>query len=230
MHAIILAGGRGTRLRSVVSDLPKPMAPVNGSPFLEHLMQKLINEGVQSFTLAVGYMSDSIVQYFGSQFQGKPVRYSVEATPMGTGGAVLQAVTGIKAGRALVVNGDTYLFSSSLGLRNLINSDAVCNLLAISCPDVARYGCLKLNNDGRLLEISEKGEKGEGLINTGIYAFDVNYLRSLSNIPCSLELDILPKLIGAKLVSVSTVIGSFIDIGVPTDYRRAQQMFSATEI
>src|SRR5262245_17720256 len=106
--AIILAGGLGTRLREAVPDLPKPMAPVAGRPFLEHQLDLWIAQGVRRFVLAVGYRHEAIVQHFGASYRGATLEYSVETQPLGTGGALRQAAAMVGDERALLLNGDTW--------------------------------------------------------------------------------------------------------------------------
>jgi CTP:molybdopterin cytidylyltransferase MocA len=107
--AIVLAGGLGTRLRSAVPDLPKPMAPIAGRPFLAHQLDQWIAHGIRDFVLAVGYRHEAISDYFGAHYRGAAIRYSVEATPLGTGGALLQAASLVATdARFLLLNGDTY--------------------------------------------------------------------------------------------------------------------------
>ena len=109
MEAIVLAGGFGTRLKSVVFDLPKPMAPVAGKPFLERLLKSLAQKGFTRIVLALGYMAEKVIEHFGSRFEGMELVYEIESTPLGTGGAVRLALTQCLTDHVFVFNGDTYL-------------------------------------------------------------------------------------------------------------------------
>ena len=231
MEAIVLAGGLGTRLRATVPDLPKPMAPVKGRPFLEWLLDYWLQQGVTRFVLSVGHKHEAITRHFGSAHRGVPVSYAVENQPRGTGGGLLLAADSLAAaGPFLVLNGDTYFEVSLETLRRfdaLRGADATLALFRSS--QQGRYTGLKLGKAGELLSLGA-GEKG-GLANGGVYLMGRGMLEGgpwPSSSPLSLEDDILPFALRAgRRVFGLEYAGSFIDIGVPEDYARAADVLGA---
>jgi len=227
MEAIVLAGGLGTRLRSIVSGLPKPMAPVHGRPFLALVLDQLVDAGFQTAILAVGYRHDAIRAYFGDSFRGLALRYSVESEPLGTGGAMRLACLHAHAPDVFVLNGDTYLeldFSAMLDAHvgaMASFSMAICHVL-----DVERYGALELD-DGIVRGFCEKGRSGPGWINGGTYILGPELRARLRPKGAfSFEHDLLVPEIGLIRPLAFRASGLFIDIGVPEDYLRVQQLFS----
>ena len=222
MEAIVLAGGFGTRLRQLVPDLPKPMAPISGRPFLEILLSLLAKKGFHRVILSLGYMPDKVMGHFGNQFAGIELVYEVETTPLGTGGAVRQALTKCCADHVYVMNGDTYLDVEVAELEAHWQTNRAPTIVARSVPNTARYGRLAVAN-GRVLAFREKGTEGPGLINAGCYVFPTTIL---DNHPCgqvfSLETDFLAKAVTQGRFDLFITRGRFIDIGVPEDFHRAQ--------
>ena len=146
MKVIILAGGFGTRLQSVVNDVPKPMADINGTPFLELLMTNMLSFGASEFVLCVSYMRDKIIDYFGEDFRGVPVRYSIEEEPLGTGGAIKQAFDLFGLDDAVVINGDSYIKMDYTDFYR----QAKGNMLAVALKRVenaSRYGLVETNGN-----------------------------------------------------------------------------------
>lgn len=222
MEAIVLAGGFGTRLRQVVPDLPKPMAPISGRPFLEIFLLSLSNKGFTRVVLSLGYMADKIVSHFGNSFSGMDLIYEIEEAPLGTGGAVRQALTRCSADHAFVFNGDTYLDLEVADVERYWHKHHVPIIVAREVSDATRYGCLDICN-GRVKSFTEKGEAGPGLVNAGCYVLPVNLLNEFSLGQCfSLETDYLIKAVKSRHIDVYVTKGHFIDIGVPEDYARAQ--------
>ncbi len=225
MEAIILAGGLGTRLRAAVPDLPKPMAPVNGRPFLEHLLEYWAGQGVTRFILSVGYKHESISGHFGAGFQGADVDYAVENQPLGTGGGLLLAAGSLAApGPFLVLNGDTY-FEVALGkLREFhTGHQADITFSLFRSQQQGRYTGLRIGASGEVLSFTE-GEKG-GPANGGVYLMERGVLEGELWEPhsrVSLEEDILPSALrtGKRMFGLECP-GRFLDIGVPEDYARA---------
>jgi D-glycero-alpha-D-manno-heptose 1-phosphate guanylyltransferase len=226
-EAIVLAGGLGTRLRSVVNDVPKPMAPVHGRPFLAFVLDQLVDAGFRAAILAVGYRHDAIRGFFGDEYRGLVLRYSVESEPLGTGGAIRLACRLTSARDVFVLNGDTYLeldFGAMLGAHERAAarfSIAVCHV-----PDVARYGALELD-DGVVRAFREKGCAGAGWINGGTYVLSSELRARLRPAGAfSFEHDLLvPEVAHIRPLAFRTS-GRFLDIGIPEDYRRAEQMFA----
>jgi len=225
MDVIVLAGGLGTRLRSVVAALPKAMAPVAGRPFLEHLLDLLAHAGFASAVLAVGYRSDAIREYFGDRYHGLPLAYSIEGQPLGTGGAIRLAMNHASSPEVFVVNGDTFVdvdYSAMLAAHQ--RASATMTIAVHEVPDAARYGALDIAGD-RVRGFFEKGRAGPGWINAGVYLLARTQLDDAA-LPTafSFESDYLVPNVEALNPLAFRTEGLFIDIGVPEDYARAQSM------
>lgn len=222
MEAIVLAGGFGTRLKQVVPDLPKPMAPVAGRPFLEILLTSLARKGFSRVVLSLGYMAEKVVSHFGDRFAGMELVYEIEKTPLGTGGAVRQALARCKADHVFVFNGDTFLDIEAADVEAHWQTCHAPIIVAREVPDTARYGCLDTAH-GRVLGLAEKGVAGPGLINAGCYVLPSDILDGFAlGEAFSLEADFLAKTAGKQRFDLFVTNGHFIDIGVPEDYARAQ--------
>jgi len=230
--AVILAGGLGTRLRSVVNDRPKPMAEVAGKPFLEHLMRYWHGQGIERFVLSVGYRAEQIEGYFGPTFESCKVEYVHEQVPLGTGGALLlcQESKGLKE-PFLLLNGDTYFPVSLQGLQEMAewsHADWVLSLFPTN--DSRRYMPIKVEGSGRISFESSVDPNRQGQAawaNGGVYWVNPNALAMLSgNISnVSLESGIFPKCFGLGQAFFGLRCDAlFIDIGVPEDYTRSQIM------
>lgn len=221
-EGIILAGGFGTRLRQVVPDLPKPMAPIAGRPFLEILLRKLAAKGFQRIVLSVGFMADKIYTYFGDHFASIELLYTTEKIPLGTGGAVRLAMDKCGQDHVFIFNGDTY---TDLEIDALEGQWEMYRRPIIVCKNVAditRYGCVVVEKN-RVVGFSEKGLAGPGLINAGCYVLNRGQLDALPiYMPFSLEADYLPRAVQENTFDVFVTAADFIDIGVPEDYARAQ--------
>jgi len=228
--AIILAGGMGTRLRSVVADVPKPMAPVQGKPFLEHLLSYYRSQGITRFILSVGHLAHIIQNHFGHQWHDCAVEYSVETAPLGTGGGILQASTFLTPNdqTCLAINGDTFFAIDLTKLTTFHQAkDAGITLSAFTSSDVARYMGMAIDAHDRITELNIKLQSGECLVNGGAYLIKQSLLKSLTKKPIepqSWENDTLPKLLAQEVPLYAHAINAdFIDIGIPADYERAQQ-------
>lgn len=225
--AIVLAGGLGTRLRDAVPDLPKTMAPINGRPFLEYLLEYWRIQGVNRFILSVGYLHEVIISHFGDSYRNASIDYVVEHTPLGTGGAVLLAAQKIAVDdHFLLLNGDTYF---AVTLQHLTvcaqTHHADCCFSLFRSNQEGRYMTLGLAEDGLIKTLqSGKGSIGS-LANGGVYFLRRSVLledRFPLGTKVSLEEDIFPKAlsVGRRLLGIE-FSGIFIDIGVPADYARA---------
>jgi D-glycero-alpha-D-manno-heptose 1-phosphate guanylyltransferase len=222
MEAIILAGGLGTRLRHIVRELPKPMAPVAGRPFLEILLASLAQKGFTRVVLSLGYMADKVVKNFGKKFSGMDLIYEIETSPLGTGGAIRQALLQCREDHVYVLNGDTYLDAEMAEIESFWQSRRTPIIVARTVPNTARYGRIH-SVDGRLLAIGEKNSAGPGLINAGLYVLPRDVLDSFSGAEnFSFENDFLAQKVTESRFDVFVTRGYFIDIGVPEDYFRAQ--------
>lgn len=228
MQAIVLAGGLGTRLRSVVPELPKPMAPVAGRPFLTYVLDALVDAGFEVAVLAVGYRAEAIRVHFGDAYRGLSLRYSLEASPLGTGGAIRLAWAQADADPVFVLNGDTWL---ELDYRAMLAAHVAAgvslSVAVCEVPDVARYGSLDVVQ-GRIRRFREKGESGPGRINAGTYLIAAEVIRRIPpGRPHSFEQELLMPLVAEIRPLAFMAQGRFIDIGVPEDYARAQTLFAA---
>jgi D-glycero-alpha-D-manno-heptose 1-phosphate guanylyltransferase len=226
MEAIILAGGFGTRLRSVVSDLPKPLAPVGGRPFLAILLDQLVAQGFKHVVLSVGYKHELIQQAFGNKYQNLTLSYAVEEVPLGTGGAICLAASLCKTTEVFVLNGDSYVDLDFAAMRGAHRAcRAQLSICAVTVPEAGRYGCVQIEAD-RIVGFSEKGTAGPGLINAGVYLFAPSLVVN-ANLPkaFSVERDFLMARLHQLSPLAFVVDGLFIDIGVPEDYARADAIF-----
>jgi D-glycero-alpha-D-manno-heptose 1-phosphate guanylyltransferase len=226
MEAIILAGGFGTRLRQVVVDVPKPMAPVCGRPFLEILLRSLVLKGFSRVVLSLGYMAEKITSHFGDKFSDLDLVYVVEDAPLGTGGATRLAAAACTQDHVFVFNGDTYLDLEADLLELQWQARRNPIVVGRQVPDTSRYGRLVVD-DYRITNFSEKGIAGPGLINAGCYVLPKDALTKFPlNQSFSIETDYLVPAIEQTCVEVFITGGLFIDIGVPEDYSLAQTLLA----
>src|SRR5947199_10664039 len=229
VFAFVLCGGHGTRLRPVLSDRPKSMALISGTPFLQLLLDRLRCQGVDDVILGTGYMTEKIESYFGSGNDlGMRIRYSREDEPLGTGGA-LKLAEPLISDPELVLNGDSYVewnLNPMLELFRAKDADLVLVLQAVA--DVTRYGTVALDHDGRVTEFIEKGIRaGPGLINAGVYLLRKEVVRGLpAGTAISLERDIFPRLLDRGVYGL-VCKGLFMDIGIPDDFNRAQALLAS---
>lgn len=223
-EAIILAGGLGTRLRSISGELPKPMVEVAGQPFIFHIFEKLIQEGINRVILAVSYRSAFFEKSIGNRYKSLEIIYSVEESPLGTGGGIVQALKLIKDEICIVVNGDTYCdFKLDLIISDYVRHGMPILIGAVEVDNVFRYGQLKISDSGLVQEFVEKGNQGRGFINAGIYVVPSNLPKPYTDV-FSFESDYLHNMIGH--LSSSKIDGYFIDIGIPSDFQIACEYFS----
>ena len=231
MEAILLCGGLGTRLRSVVSDRPKPMADIAGKPFLHYLVRMLSGKGVERFVFALGYMGEQIEAYFqdGREY-GISIVYSYEESPLGTGGAIRNALSKMQEEDVLILNADTYFDTDYRSLfQEQSGKCADMTIASREIEDVSRYGAILKDTDGRILRWNEKqsgsGETApkRGEINGGIYVMKKSLIEKIPAGKQSLENDCIPVWL-SRSVSIHALPsdGYFMDIGVPEDYRRFQ--------
>jgi D-glycero-alpha-D-manno-heptose 1-phosphate guanylyltransferase len=226
--AAILAGGLGTRLRSVVADRPKVMALVAGRPFITHLLDQLAEAGIKKTVLCTGYLAGMIRDELGDSFRGMELDYSVEASPLGTGGALRLAAGQLSGEQLLVLNGDSYcecrLAEFGAGHRA---SEAYAALALAQVPDVSRFGSVVTGAASLVESFREKGgDSGPGWINAGIYLLPMDLVREIPpEREVSLEREIFPDLLARGLYGHHCT-GQFIDIGIPMEYQRSQLLFS----
>lgn len=226
MKAVVLAGGLGTRLRERVPELPKPMAPVAGRPFLAYVLDLLMRDGFDDIVLAVGYRWEAIRAHFGASYGGAAIRYAVEAEPLGTGGAIAHAfaTAGIAGSEAaLVLNGDTFLDLDFAALRAwYAQAPVACAMVLRQVDDTARYGRVAVAG-GTVAGFAEKGRSGPGLINAGVYVLQADvFARFGLSGRFGLEADLLQRHCADLAPRAFVTDAYFIDIGVPQDFDRAQ--------
>ncbi len=227
MQAIILAGGKGMRLRVAVPAVPKPIAPVGGRPFMEHQMAHWAAQGVDRFIVSVGYQAAMISERIGNRFGDVPVEYAVEDRPRGTGGGLLLAMQRLGSDAPfLVLNGDTFFDLPLSALRQFHHSkhsDFTLGLFLSS--DSQRYLGVELNDEGRLISLAAHSALPEVWANGGVYMISPGVFGAITGNfkgEISLESEILPALLAlnSALYGIRH-IGRFIDIGLPTDYQRS---------
>ena len=222
LDAIILCGGRGTRLASVVSDVPKALAPVLGEPFLDHLMALLARSGaVRSVVLAVHHLADRIAEHYAEHPAPLPIKIVPEPIPLGTGGAIMNCLGAVTGPRFLCLNGDSLCGGDIAGLAAAhAGATPGVTLGLVEVPDTSRYGRAILDDAGNVVEFAEKtASLGPGLINAGIYVIDRAALGTWNGRDVlSMERDILPRLVQQRQVRGTALSGPFIDIGLPETY------------
>lgn len=225
-EAIILAGGFGTRLRGVVDDVPKPLAPVAGRPFLAWLLDALAARGLRRVVLATGHLGDQVEAALGQAWQGMTLAYSREPMPLGTGGAIAMAAREVSGNAFFVLNGDTWLeLDYSAFANEVAGAGARLGVALAEVPDVSRYGAARLEGN-RLTGFDEKGGLGAGSVNAGVYWLRREVLEDLAAAAVfSFERDVLLPAVSREAVIGYARTRGFIDIGVPDDFRRAQAIF-----
>ena len=225
---VILAGGLGTRLRSIVSNRPKVLAEVLGRPFLAYLFDQLDHAGAREVVLCTGYMAGSVREEIGNSYRSLRIEHSMEDVPLGTGGALRLALPLIKSDTVMVMNGDSYVNADlKTFLAWFLRKDIVAALLLAKTLDTSRYGRVVIASDDRIETFEEKGGiKGDGWINAGIYLFQKKVLETISpGKAFSLERELFPSLIGKKLYGYRCE-REFIDIGTPKSFLKAEKFFS----
>lgn len=217
--AIIIAGGFGTRLQNVVKDLPKPMAPINGKPFLEILINHLSKQGIKNFVLAIGYKADIIKTHFSKQTN---ISYSVETEPLGTGGCVKKALNLLSDKSVLVLNGDSFFdVDIQLLYKEHVKHNADMTLALKRIPNSGRYGTVKMDGDGKIIGFEEKSGVSTGLISAGVYILNKNIFDKEPE-KFSIEKDFMAVNFNKLKFYGYPSDGYFIDIGIPEDYAKAQ--------
>jgi D-glycero-alpha-D-manno-heptose 1-phosphate guanylyltransferase len=224
--AVILAGGFGTRIKHLLGDLPKPMAPVNGRPFLEWVVRYLAAQNIRRVVLSTGYLTETIEKHFQPQpVAGVTVSCVPETTPLGTAGGFLNAVhqSKINSSAWFLLNGDTLAFANLGDAIHSLQSESTAGVIfGREVPDTSRYGSLLTDADDRLASFAEK-RPGRGVISTGIYLFRDSLIQSFPDrAPLSLEQEVFPALTAAGVsLKVLRMNAPFLDIGTPDTLREA---------
>lgn len=217
---IILAGGLGTRLRDVVKDKPKCLAPVRGKSFLYWLILSLSQRGVNRFFLSLGYGADKVVEEISRWSSSFDISWVAEEKPLGTGGAIKFCMEYFLLNEVLVVNGDTYTDCSLEGFFTPLNllSGELIRMGTVVVADRTRFGGVEVDKNKRVISFVEKGENTPGIINAGVYLVSIDAFAKELKENFSFEDSILRKLVDRRNVFAELLIGSFIDIGIPEDY------------
>jgi D-glycero-alpha-D-manno-heptose 1-phosphate guanylyltransferase len=217
----ILAGGFGTRLRSVVSDVPKPLAPVGDNPFLFHQINNWHSQGINTFYFLLHHQSQMIIDYVNSlkknpNFRSCTFYFLVETQPLGTGGSILNAINHYKIeGEIIITNADTCLDS---GIREISEFENNC-IAVVEVKNTNRFGTVEFNDENLILNFHEKsGINKSGFINAGLYKLNVNLFKTETLNTFSIETYLFPKLVENKQINAKIISTAFIDIGVPEDY------------
>ncbi len=228
-EAIILAGGFGTRLQTVVNDVPKPMAPINNIPFLNYVFDYLKHYQIQHVVLSTGYLAEKILDHYKDEFNGIKISYAKEETPLGTGGGIRLAMTKCTTQDILVLNGDSFFdVDINMHYSNHVSKQADCTLALRKVDNAARYGTIQLGDLNVIDAFKEKDSvECEGLINGGVYILNrETYLsKTEAGSVFSIEKDFYEKRIKELHIFGFEYNGYFIDIGIPEDYKKAQDDF-----
>lgn len=223
-EAIILAGGLGTRLKDSVPDLPKPMAPIGGKPFLYYVLDYLYQEGITRCILSIGHLHEEVSNFFGNKFKDIQLEYAIENRPLGTGGAIKLSLEQVKSSEIAIINGDTFF---PVPLREMYDfhrfKDADLTLALKPMHKFDRYGTIELIDD-RVQSFSEKKYMEYGLINGGVYIMHKNLLAGHAWPEIfSFEKEFLENKASRLHFAGFSCDQYFIDIGIPEDYARAEK-------
>lgn len=224
MKAIILCGGFGTRLQSVVADVPKPMAPIQNKPFLCYQLDYLLAQGVNEIILSVHHKREIIIDYFKDRYRGAKIHYAIEQQPLGTGGAIINSLNLIADDQTVVIlNGDTFVQCNLKDMwQHHLEHQEQLTIALQKMADCSRYGQVIVNNH-KIVRFEHQGQAQAGLINAGIYLLNAKLFKNYS-LPkqFSFERDFLHPHIETLKPRAFVAENYFIDIGVPEDYARAQ--------
>lgn len=215
----------GTRLKSVIPGIPKPMADINGKPFLEFILKQLLINGIERVILSVGYQYQVIQDYFGKKYDALEIIYSIEDEPLGTGGAIKLGLEKADNENLFIMNGDSLFLLDLSGLMDShLKSGSDLTIALKPMQDFERYGTVELDQRNRITGFSEKKFCKNGLVNGGVYAASKNMFSDL-NLPqkFSFEKDFLEKELTNKKITGQIFDSYFIDIGIPEDYERSKK-------
>ncbi len=225
ISAVVLAGGFGTRIKHLLGDLPKPMAPVNGRPFVEWIVRYLAAQKIRNVILSTGHLAETVEKHFATQpVKNIHVTCIPETSPLGTAGGFLNATRGnVKSKAFLVLNGDSLAVAPLEPLLATLNEpDMGGAILGVPMTEAARYGTISQNAFGELTGFNEK-KPGAGNINAGVYLFRSDMLKTFpGKLPLSFETDVFPALIGSGARLKTVIQGApFLDIGTPESLPQA---------
>ncbi|MGE4503896.1 MAG: HAD-IIIA family hydrolase [Desulfovibrionaceae bacterium] len=221
-QAVILAGGKGTRLGGLTAQTPKPVLPVGGEPFINHLLWNLGRHGITDVIVSTGFQHDVLL----AELERRPVpgvrlRFVREEEPLGTGGGLRNCLPLLDE-RFFVLNGDSIFDMNYLDLALRAGSGRGVAAMGLRrVDDTTRYGRVEVRGE-LVSSFREKGESGPGFINSGIYCLTSDIVRELPPGASSLEAELFPRLAGEGRLAAGVYDGFFIDIGIPEDFERAQ--------
>lgn len=225
--AVILAGGLGMRLREAVPDLPKPLAPVDGKPFITYLLRQLQQSGIHKVIISTGYMAAAFEKGLGNDFYGMTLEYACEHEQLGTGGAIANLLPQVDSETMMILNGDSYIkFDVAAFVGTRVTAGGI--LLVTPVEDISRYGAVLFDRESKnVTAFLEKQAKGDGYINAGIYLFEKSFLtKYLPSGKSSLEKELFPKLAAAGLLTAWVCDNPLLDIGTPESYRAAHKFLT----
>ena len=227
--AIILAGGMGTRLKTIISDLPKPMAPIMNVPFLTYQLNYLKHFGIKKVIFSVGYLSEKIIAHYNQSFENINIEYSIEKNPLGTGGGIRMAMSNLKEDLVLILNGDSFFDLNLEQFYNLhLEQKSEFSLALRYVNNSERYGNIEFNSSNQITSFIEKNQLNQsGYINAGVYILSKKlYLQNTKpDINFSIEKDFFEKQLNQLIIKGFEFKDYFIDIGIPEDYLKAQDDF-----
>lgn len=227
--AIILAGGMGTRLKTIISDLPKPMAPIMNVPFLTYQLNYLKHFGIKKVIFSVGYLSEKIIAHYNQSFENISIEYSIEKNPLGTGGGIRMAMSNLKEDLVLILNGDSFFDLNLEQFYNLhLEQKSDFSLALRYVNNSERYGNIEFNSSNQITSFIEKNQLNQsGYINAGVYILSKKlYLQNTKpDINFSIEKDFFEKQLNQLIIKGFEFKDYFIDIGIPEDYLKAQDDF-----
>jgi D-glycero-alpha-D-manno-heptose 1-phosphate guanylyltransferase len=229
-EAIVLAGGLGTRLHSVLPDTSKCMASINGKPFLTYLLDYLLDQGINKVILSVGYRSGQIISHFKNRYRSLDIEYAIEEVQLGTGGAINFALNYVTGNEVFVINGDTF-FTPDLQLLEEchLSSNSDATIAVKYMTDTSRYGLVITEVSGLITEFREKDPDSEnGWINGGIYLVNRNIFNKVNETKFSIEDDVFKKLSSIMHFQAFKTDAFFLDIGIPDDYQKAQILIKSS--
>ena len=227
--AIILAGGMGTRLKTIISDLPKPMAPIMNVPFLTYQLNYLKHFGIKKVIFSVGYLSEKIIAHYNQSFENINIEYSIEKNPLGTGGGIRMAMSNLNEDLVLILNGDSFFDLNLEQFYNLhLEQKAEFSLALRYVNNSERYGNIEFNSSNQITSFIEKNQLNQsGYINAGVYILSKKlYLQNTKpDINFSIEKEFFEKQLNQLIIKGFEFKDYFIDIGIPEDYLKAQDDF-----
>jgi D-glycero-alpha-D-manno-heptose 1-phosphate guanylyltransferase len=225
-EVIILAGGLGTRLQSVLPGIPKCMAPIHGKPFLAYVLDYLITQEISKVILSVGYRKDQIIDYFGDMYCPLKIEYAIESQQLGTGGAVKLALDQCMQENVFILNGDTYFIPELQSIEKLhFQSKADITIATKHFAKTDRFGLVQTDTEGWITDFRKKDSKsGSGWINGGIYLIKKQVFENFPEGKFSLENDVFKEACSRFKIKAYQTDADFLDIGIPEDYAKAQIM------